>query len=285
MHPDWLEAFVAVADSESFVAASRVLNRAQPTVHVQVAKLAEHLDTELYRRVGRGIELTPQGLEVAAFARGSLQRNHDFEDGVRGQAQQRPVELSAGEGAFLYLLGPAIRRFRKRAEVSLRLWVGQEQALLRRVQDGRSDIAVSTQPPPSSMDSLRIAETRLLVAMPRGHALSARRALKVADLCGVDLVCAPMGRPLRDQLERAARDLGLTLSVSVEAQGWPMILHFVSLSMGVAVVNDFCRLPTGVVSRPLQGIVGPQYWALRQGDRVARPEAEVLWTALRDDCA
>ncbi len=103
MHPDWLAAFVAVADFESFAEASRALNRAQPTVHVQVAKLAEHFDTELYQRVGRGIEITEQGLKVAAFTRASLQRNRDFEDGVRGEAVQRPVELSAGEGAFLYL--------------------------------------------------------------------------------------------------------------------------------------------------------------------------------------
>lgn len=280
MHPDWLEAFVALADHGTFADAALALDRAQPTVHVQVKKLAEHLGAELYRRSGRGIELTAEGRRVVAFARESLRRNSSFLAQLAGRAARRPVVLTAGEGAFLYLLGPAVKEARAALEVPLQLWVGDEPEVQARVLDGRADVAVTTSAPDPALARTELVHSAMSLALPRGHPLARRRNLTFADLAGQPWVAPARDRPLRQRLEAAAHAAGFELEVVVEAHGWPLLLHFVALGMGVAVVNRICALPKGVLRRPLPELDGPRYWAVRRADAEPRPDVDALWTRL-----
>lgn len=44
---------------------------------------------------------------------------------------------------------------------------------------------------------------------------------------------------------------GVDWEIAVEANGWDLMLHFVELNMGLAVVNECCRIPRGLIARPL----------------------------------
>jgi len=276
-----LRAVMEVAERKSFARAAEALHRAQPTVHVQVTKLAEHLDVTLYVRSGRGIELTDEGRRVAAFARESLKRNQAFAHALQGKAAARPVVLTAGEGAFLYLLGPAIQRAKQALAAPLHLWVGGEDQVQRRVLDGRADVGVTTRTPDPTLEAAPLVSSKLCVALPRGHRLAKKKTLAFEDLANESWVAPEVDRPLRLRLERAAAEAGFELDVAVEAHGWPLLLHFVSLGMGVAVVNEICAVPRGVVRRGLEDMEGPRYWAVRRADGEAREDVEALWRELQ----
>ncbi len=47
---------------------------------------------------------------------------------------------------------------------------------------------------------------------------------------------------------------------AVEASGWELMLQFVQLGLGLAVVNACCRLPKGVVARPMPELPALQYY-------------------------
>jgi DNA-binding transcriptional LysR family regulator len=54
--------------------------------------------------------------------------------------------------------------------------------------------------------------------------------------------------------------------VGAEANGWELIAHFAALGLGLAIVNGFCRVPSGLVARPLSGLPPVTYSILsRQG--------------------
>jgi len=97
----------------SFTRAAAELHISQPALHVQVRKLGDEVGRPLYRRSGRALVLTREGEQVAAFAREIRERGAAMLEQVRGEAASSPVVLAAGHGAFVYLLGPAIRRFPK----------------------------------------------------------------------------------------------------------------------------------------------------------------------------
>ena len=42
--------------------------------------------------------------------------------------------------------------------------------------------------------------------------------------------------------------------VAIEATGWDLMMQFVRLGLGVAVVNAYCRPPKGTVARPIHGL-------------------------------
>lgn len=91
--------------------------------------------------------------------------------------------------------------------------------------------------------------------------------------------------PLRPQLstprDRARfRGRGRQLSAAgapwhaaVEATGWELMLH--SARLGIAVVNDFCPAPRGMIPVPLEGVPAITYYAIRRSGLRSR-EAEEL---------
>ncbi len=66
---NWARAFLVTAERGSLSAASRVLGVTQPTLSRQISALEEQLGVPLFERVGRGLELTPNGIELLEIVR------------------------------------------------------------------------------------------------------------------------------------------------------------------------------------------------------------------------
>ena len=68
---DWnrARAFLVTAEEGSLSAAARALGMAQPTLGRQVDALENELGIVLFERVGRGLTLTPGGLELLDHVR------------------------------------------------------------------------------------------------------------------------------------------------------------------------------------------------------------------------
>jgi DNA-binding transcriptional LysR family regulator len=96
--------------------------------------------------------------------------------------------------------------------------------------------------------------------MPARHPLAARRSVKLADLEGAQLIVPPSGRPHRTLLSRMLQSAEVTWHVAVEASGWELMLQFVRLGLGLAIVNACCRMPAGVTSRPMPELPSLQYY-------------------------
>lgn len=277
------QAFVAFADLGGFTRAAKALHVSQPALHAQIKRLEEAVGRALYQRVGRGVVLTPDGVTVLAHAREAMEREAELRAALEGASTQ-PVVLAAGEGAFLYLLGPAIRRFRAHEHGALRLWTRTGPECLEALASGRAHLAVAAlSDVPREFDAHLVAKVGAMALVPKAHRLAKKRALHVADLGGEPLVVPPLGSPHRDRLAGALAEAGASLVVAVEAQGWEPIAHFAQLGLGIAVVNDFCRVPPGMVGRRVSGLPTQRYFVLSR--RTARlPVAAVrLRDAILDE--
>ena len=63
-----LRAFVAVARLGAVARAAEALGRTQPSVSARLAALEAAWNTRLFRRVARGMVLTPEGTRLLPFA-------------------------------------------------------------------------------------------------------------------------------------------------------------------------------------------------------------------------
>ncbi|MBO6939790.1 MAG: LysR family transcriptional regulator [Deltaproteobacteria bacterium] len=113
---DWnrARAFLVTAEEGSFSAAARSLNTTQPTIGRQVAALESELDVVLFERVGRGLELTPTGLELLEHVRAMASHATALSRVAAGQAVSLngPVVISAGEVIAAWVLPPIVARIR-----------------------------------------------------------------------------------------------------------------------------------------------------------------------------
>src|SRR5690349_18054924 len=109
---DRLQTFASFAEDHNLSRAAKRLHLSQPAVHAQLKALSEELGVPLYQRSGRGLVLTKEGIEVAAFAREISERTKDLVTRLRGESgATRSITLAAGAGALVHLLAAGLRAF------------------------------------------------------------------------------------------------------------------------------------------------------------------------------
>lgn len=275
--PDFeqLEAFAVFAEHLNLTRAARALGLSQPALHTRLRRLGEVVGAPLYRRQGAGLVLTETGVRTARLAREIRARLHDFADELRDEQVRTPLGLCAGEGALLYLLGPAVRRFTRRHP--LRVLVRDAEGTLDAVGSGLAQLGVLTGDVPDTFEQELIAEVGFALAVSSSDPLAERSRTSWSDLRGKTMIVPPAGRPHRLALDAK---LPSAVEIAVEIAGWPLTLQLVALGIGVAVVNDFCKPPRGVTLVPFEGLGTRRYVVVRDARRELDPRGRELWAKL-----
>jgi LysR family transcriptional regulator, low CO2-responsive transcriptional regulator len=256
---DAVVSFAAFADAMNFSAAARQLHISQPALHVKVRKLGEQLDRSLYRRVGRSLELTEHGEAIARYGR-QLRASATELLGQLSGAIEQPVALAAGEGAYLYLLGAGIGQFQRDTRLPLRLLSLDSEGSVAAVMGGKAQLGVAPlDAVPQALQSVILTTVGQVLAVPSGHRLAGRSRLKLKDLAGERLIVPPPGRPHRHMLGAMLQSEQVEWEAAMEANGWELMLSFVAMGIGAAVVNACCRMPEGVVAVPLPELPSLHY--------------------------
>ena len=141
---DWnrARAFLVTAEEGSLSAAARALGMTQPTLGRQVDALEEELGVILFERAGRGLVLTPSGLELLDHVREMGEAAGRMSLAASGQAHEieGKIAITASEIYSAHYLPPAIARLRKEAPgIEIELVATNDTKDLRRRE---ADIAV-----------------------------------------------------------------------------------------------------------------------------------------------
>ncbi len=141
---DWnrARAFLVTAEEGSLSAAARALGMTQPTLGRQVDALERELGVILFERVGRGLTLTPSGLELLDHVRAMGEAAGRVSLSASGQAQsiEGSICITASEIYAAFLLPPIVAKLRRELPgVEVEIVASNEAADLRRRE---ADIAV-----------------------------------------------------------------------------------------------------------------------------------------------
>jgi DNA-binding transcriptional LysR family regulator len=141
---DWnkARAFLVTAEEGSLSAAARALGMAQPTLGRQVDGLEQELGIVLFERVGRGLQLTPGGLELLDHVRVMGDAAGRVSMNALGQSQtlEGRVCISASETYDAVLLPPIIAKLRiLEPDIHVEIVVSNQASDLRRRE---ADIAI-----------------------------------------------------------------------------------------------------------------------------------------------
>lgn len=141
---DWnkARAFLVTAEEGSLSAAARALGMAQPTLGRQVDGLEQELGIVLFERVGRGLTLTPSGLELLEHVRDMGEAAGRVSMTALGQSQalEGTICISASETYAAVLLPPIIAKLRiMEPGIQIEIVVANHASDLRRRE---ADIAI-----------------------------------------------------------------------------------------------------------------------------------------------
>jgi LysR family transcriptional regulator, low CO2-responsive transcriptional regulator len=282
---DALQSFAVFADTLNFSESARLLHISQPALHAKVRKLSEQLDAKLYLRVGSALELTRMGEQVARHARELLMLNRRFVKGLALGDDKPAVTLAAGEGVYLYLLGKALSQFSGAgASLQLQLLTRNRDESIQAVRAGQAHLGIAPLGAvPADLKAVRLTAVGQVVVVPRTHALASRKTVRLRDLRGAQLIVPPAGKPHRELLGRLLQAESVPWTVSLEANGWELMLRFAQLGFGLTVVNACCRIAKGLVAIPLSGYPPLEYQVFHSADRPPTEDVQKLINALLAD--
>lgn len=141
---DALRSLAAGIDLGSFAKAADQLGRSTSAVSAQLKKLEEQAGTPLFRRAGRGLELTEAGQTLLRYARRLLDLNDEAAAAVRGTDLVGEVRLGLQEDFGEVLLADLLGRFvRAHPKLKVEVCVARSAELSARIAQGRLDLALA----------------------------------------------------------------------------------------------------------------------------------------------
>jgi len=108
---DLFRAFEAAARQRSFTAAAVELGTTQPAISQQIKRLEEQLETRLFDRIYRGIELTEAGSLLFEQVQAGLQSIDAGLSAITAQRQHEVLQVATDFAFAAYWLMPRLHRF------------------------------------------------------------------------------------------------------------------------------------------------------------------------------
>lgn len=216
-----LQAFIAVAEHQSFSRAAEHLYLTQPAVSKRIAQLEVDLDVALFDRIGRRISLTQAGQALLPRARRLLNDAREIRRALAdlsGDVSGRLV-MGTSHHIGLHRLPEPLKRFtRAYPDVELDIRFMDSEAACHAVEVGDLELAIVTLPPAPlpHLQTRDIWDDPLLVMVGRDHPLSAHRRINLKSLLTHRAVLPSSNTYTRGILERSVREAGLTLNISME---------------------------------------------------------------------
>jgi LysR family transcriptional regulator, glycine cleavage system transcriptional activator len=122
-----LRVFEAVAAHLSFTEAAEALNVTPAAVSQQIKALESYIQVPLFRRSGRRVEITEEGLELLPAVRAGLEKLESALQQIKHHGRAGPLQISLLSSFLQIWLLPRIRSFRRKfPDIELRFHTSRE---------------------------------------------------------------------------------------------------------------------------------------------------------------
>ena len=263
-----LRYFVAVGEDQHYGRAAERLGIAQPALSRQIHDLERELGFTLFDRLPRGVKLSGAGKLFLSDARrilleveGAKLRAERVATGKAGTLRLGFVEALSWHG----LVPDSFRRFRRRqldAELELHPMLSLQQTEAVRSAKLDAGFIFSLEEPGGDFAQLLVAQYKLMLAAPQGHAVTRFKRLRLRDLCDAPFIWVHRWvTPLYyDRIMQVCLRGGLKAPRIVQhVVDHATMLSLVSCRLGVAFVSETTRwqCPRGVTLLPVVDLKFP----------------------------
>lgn len=241
-----LETFARAAELTSFTAAARSLRLSQAAVSQRIHALEKALGTPLFARQGGGVQLTDAGRTLYDYAQRILALHQEAHREITGHDPPLTGELSLAASSVPgeHLLPMLLAGFGQRHPlIRVKATVGDSASVTARVERGEASVGLvgrTTDNP--HLQFTHLARDRMVLIVPPGHPLAARKSVTITQLCRHPVVLREAGSGLRHcfgkALERAGRSL-TDLQITLELGSNEGIKEAVLRGLGVAILSAF----------------------------------------------
>lgn len=236
-----LEIFEAIARLGSFTRASEELFLTQPTVSMQMKKLTDTVGVPLIEQVGKKVQLTPDGRELAQASReifailDRFMMNVAERQGLK-QGRLRLMAITTASYFAPRLLGEFSRQH-PGIEVSLR--VTNKEQVLASMADNLEDLYLLGTPPEEiDVVATPIMDNPIVVLAAPDHPLARRKNISLERLAQEPWIMREAGSGTRKAIERLFADHGLEIRPRLELGSNEAIKQAILAGLGISALSS-----------------------------------------------
>lgn len=242
----YLETFSKAAEVSSFTGAAKALRLTQASVSQRVQSLEKSLGTSLFKREGGRVLLTDAGQKLYQFAQRILDLHRQARREIAGQQVSVGGELRLAASSIPgeQLLPSLLSLFRhKHPQIRVRATVSDSMGVVAQVERGDVNLGlVGRKTDSPHLEFRHLASDRMVLAVPRSHALSKRKKVSVRELAQHPLVLREEGSGLRHCFEKSLDKAGLSLAdmrIALELGSNEAIKEAVIQGVGLAILSTY----------------------------------------------
>jgi len=238
-----LRLFIQVVESGSITHGADRANMALPSASARLRGMEEQIGLPLLERGRRGVEPTAAGLTLAHHARLVLRQIEAMhgELGEFSAAMRSQVMLFANTAAMAEFL-PARLATYLAAHPGLDVDLKERRSIeiVKAMAAGVGDLGIILDSVDHGELQIRpFAPENLVLAVPKGDPLAARRWISFAETAGRDFVGLTLGNPMQDYISAAAlREEGRPLAFRVRLGSFDGLCRLVEAGVGLAVMPE-----------------------------------------------
>lgn len=262
-----LSLFSLVARSGSISKGAELAHLAVGAASKRITDLEAAMGTPLLERHSRGVTLTVAGQALNRHAQRILgdvdQLAADLSDYASGLVGV--VRLWCNTSAVTQFLPKDIASFTV-ANPGIRIELEEEDSneIVLAVLDGRADVGIfADRTPAHGLQVMNYRADRLVLVVPRGHALARRRSIRFEEAIEHDFVCLSKGTSLAKRLQAETEVLGRRLKIRIQVRSFDAMCQMVAAGMGVGVLPKEAIQPH-VQSLQLRQVALDDEWARRR---------------------
>jgi len=236
-----LQAFVSVAENGSFSDAAEALYLTQPAVSKRISSLETEINTRLFDRIGRQIQLTEAGTALLPRARNIINEVQDSRLAISNLSAQVAGRLSIGTSHHigLHRLPPVLRSYNQSyPDVELDLQFLDSEQACKAVLQGELELGVVTLPP-NNKDPLTLIplwDDPLHIVVSNDHPLVTKKTVGLNMLADYPAVLPARGTFTREVIENVLRPEKITLQVRLSTNYLETIRMMVEIGLGWSVL-------------------------------------------------
>ncbi|MCV2891133.1 LysR family transcriptional regulator [Ruegeria aquimaris] len=238
MNLQQLIVFREVMETGSVSAAARNLNRTQPAISASLKTLEESVGMELFRREGRRLLPVPEAHYLLSEAIEIIDRLHTAEANMAGMRNRArgTLRIVAMPGPSVFLLPDFVSRFKADAgDLNITLSTRSSPQIINLVAAQSFDVGfcdigfldTTEDNPQFGLFQSEIIMCNCLCALPLDHPLAGRPVVHARDLDGEKMGALAASHSTHRSTKKAFEQEGIQFDLSVEAQYFVPLLHFV----------------------------------------------------------
>lgn len=239
--PD-LRLFIHIAESPSLTQGARRAHLSPAAASARIKALEGQLGSRLLYRDSRGVELTPAGQRLLQHAR-LIMRQVDYlksEFTEYGADAAGHIRIFANTTAVTEFLPEVLAGFlAARPGVTVDLQERLSRDIVRGVLDGGADLGIIAGPVAASgLQVLHFSTDRLVLAVPRGHALATQARVKLRQTLGYQHIGLHEGSTLLSFLREQVEKLGESLALRIQVSSFEASCRMIEAGVGIGIIPE-----------------------------------------------